>query len=233
MRKYKNISEDLPHLIGVKINMLTLLSFRVEYNASQKKNYIWVTCVCDCGVTKELNAYNYITNKVISCGCHRSKTSSQRILERCITHNKTHSLEYKSYHSMIQRCYNPKCASFPNYGARGIIVCDRWLKSFENFFDDMGERPSKEYSLDRINVEDNYTPENCKWSNFYEQANNRRNTVFITYNSQTKALGHWAKEFNISLDLIRYRLNKKYPINKLFLKPKKYKLNEKTCDIGV
>ena len=83
---------------------------------------------------------------------------------------------YASYMNMIQRCYNPKNMLYSYYGGRGIKVCDRWLESFDNFLNDMGERPAKR-TLDRINVNGNYKPSNCRWSTRLVQSRNRRNVV--------------------------------------------------------
>ena len=98
---------------------------------------------------------------------------------------------------MIQRCTNPNNSAYHNYGGRGIRVCDRWLKSFEDFYVDMGERPSLEYSIDRINNNGNYEPDNCRWASRSEQANNRRNNVFRTYKGETLTLTQFAHKYNI------------------------------------
>ena len=92
------------------------------------------------------------------------------------------------------RCYNKNHASYKNYGARGITVCDRWLSSFPTFLSDMGIRPSNELSIDRNNVDGNYETSNCRWATKLEQANNKRNTVRITINGETKTLQEWCRE---------------------------------------
>ena len=109
--------------------------------------------------------------------------------------HKTEAIEYKreweskesnklraTWYSMKQRCYNPNSAAYKNYGGRGIKVCDKWLKSFEAFYDDMGTRPEG-MSIDRINNDGNYEPSNCKWSTPKEQSSNRRNCKEVAYST--------------------------------------------------
>ena len=120
--------------------------------------------------------------------------------------------EYRAWQSMKNRCYNNKTSSYKIYGGRGIIVCDRWLNSFENFLEDMGERPSDYHSVDRIDVDGNYCNKNCKWSTKFEQNNNQRRTKRLTYNGETRSIGEWAKHLNISYPLISIRLKKGMPI---------------------
>lgn len=125
-------------------------------------------CRCDCGQEKTVRGSNLTSGHVKSCGC------LLREADQGITHGLSHAPEYIVWLSMKRRCSNPKNESFKYYGGRGIKVCDRWLHSFENFLDDMGSRPSPEHSIDRINVDGDYEPSNCRWATLSEQARNKR-----------------------------------------------------------
>lgn len=134
-------------------------------------------CLCDCGNRLYRGSASLsvrYTNS--SCGCQRPQNA--RPAERhgaCAKYVVTP--EYQAWRGMKTRCYNPKFRQFENYGGRGITVCDRWRNSFENFFVDMGERPTPKHSVDRINVNGNYEPSNCRWASKREQALNKRKSV--------------------------------------------------------
>lgn len=115
------------------------------------------------------------------------------------------------YQGMLQRCYNKKSTGFHNYGGRGIRVCNRWRKSFLNFYKDMGQRPINT-TLDRANNDKNYKPSNCRWASYKDQANNKRNNHIITYNSKTLTIEKWAESLNIKSNLIVYRILRNWPI---------------------
>lgn len=129
---------------------------------------------------------------------------------------------YAIWVSMKRRCLNKNDRSYNNYGGRGIKVCDRWIESVVNFFEDMGPRPGKEYSLDRIDVNGNYCPENCRWATRKEQAGNTRMTRKVTYQGNTKCLRDWAKKTGISEKTLANRLNAGWSIeDTLFTKPRR------------
>jgi hypothetical protein len=121
-----------------------------------------------------------------SCGCKQVELMLATSRERGVT-TRTHGLSrnilYYRYNNMKDRCYRPSNSDFPNYGGRGIIVCDRWLQSFQAFVDDMGHPPPRT-SLDRIDVNGNYTPENCRWVDDKTQATNKRTTIMVTLHGE-------------------------------------------------
>ena len=130
------------------------------------RHIIW-KCKCDCGKETFVSGNNLRSGNTTSCGCLNK--------ELVITHGQSYSSEYGSWKMMKDRCYNLKNKQFKDYGGRGIEVCDRWKDSFENFFEDMGPKSSGKHSIDRIDVNGNYDPENCKWSTDVEQNRNKRN----------------------------------------------------------
>ncbi len=134
---------------------------------------------------------------------------------------------YWSYHNMISRCYKEYDKKFPHYGGRGIKVCDRWLEGFHNFFEDMGEKPSPDHSLDRIDTNGDYYPENCRWATREEQQNNRRDNVIVSFNGKEQTLAQWSRETGVSAKLLRVRHKNGCSIEKLFQPAFSEKMNPK------
>lgn len=124
------------------------------------------------------------------------------------THGMCGTVEYATWARMINRCERPNDKSYKNYGGRGIVVCDRWKESPKNFLEDMGYRPSDNHSIDRIDVNGNYEPSNCRWATQKEQNNNRRGNINITHNSKTKTLAEWCDDLGLSYAMVSQRINK-------------------------
>lgn len=131
-----------------------------------------VVCKCECGETCTVYLHNIKRGFTKSCGCYSRKAKHN------YKHGQSETKIYRLWRAMINRCTNKNNAAYPNYGGRGITVCDSWLESFENFMNDMGIRP-KGTSLDRIDNNKGYSPENCRWSTQKEQSRNTRSNVYI------------------------------------------------------
>src|ERR1035437_1435821 len=125
-------------------------------------------------------------------------------------HGMAHLPEHSIWVGMRQRCYNPKTERFDRYGGRGISVCDRGNASFKNFYEDMGTRPSTSHSIERINNDGNYCPENCKWATQAEQSLNTRRNHIIEHDGKSMPLTQWAKELNINVRAVRSRVQHEY-----------------------
>lgn len=162
-------------LVGRQFGRLTVLEF-AGMKGSPRSHW---RCRCVCGNEKIASGPLLMKGETSSCGCARVEQAARtaRTVLRTHGHRKPHpSLTYVSWQGMRQRCSNPSVDSYQYYGGRGIRVCDHWLV-FENFLADMGERPSKEFSIDRVDPNGNYEPGNCRWATIVEQRQNRRETA--------------------------------------------------------
>ncbi len=144
------------------------------------------------------------------------------------THGKSRTSEYKIYQGILARCYNENDNSYYNYGKRGIKVCDRWLESFENFYEDMGDKPGPNYSIDRINSNGDYCKENCKWSTDKEQGNNRKTNKFLEYNGERLTYSQWEDKLGFRKGTIKSRITKwKWSIERTLTTPVAYRSKRK------
>jgi hypothetical protein len=159
---------------GMKFGRLSIVK-EVEpkkYPSGERRKF---ECLCDCGNQINVFLIHLRSDNTKSCGCFRSEYVAQKNYKHglAIRNNEHYLLD--TWGGMKQRCYNPKHKSWKNYGGRGITICDRWLNSVENFIEDMGKRPSLQYSIDRIDNNGNYELSNCRWATKSEQRQNQRN----------------------------------------------------------
>ena len=159
---YVRVAHNFEDLTGMQFGRLGA----VKYLGSINRKSRWL-CACSCGKETVVVYQHLVNGHTQSCGCIHTE-----MLKARATHGMRHTPEYDTWMHLIQRCTNRKNTSWPDYGGRGIAVCDRW-KKFENFFADMGSRPSGK-SLDRINNNGGYEPGNCRWATSLEQNRNRR-----------------------------------------------------------
>jgi hypothetical protein len=160
-------------------------------------------CQCDCGAQKDVLG-SALRAGTVSCGC---RAREARQLGPVVTHGATRHYrqtpEYAVWHQMVLRCVKPSHRSYARYGARGITVCDRWRHDYAAFLADMGPRPSVQHSIDRLNNDGPYAPENCRWATAREQQNNRRNNHRLTCDGETKTLTEWSRAIGCSYERLR------------------------------
>lgn len=176
---------------------------------SEKPRY-W-NCLCECGKTPCVRGDHLRGGKIMSCGCMSSETTALRNIANA-KHRLCHTGTYKSWQSMRTRCLNPNSDQYPDYGARGITICDRW-DSFEAFFEDMGERPSGT-TIDRIENDKGYEKSNCQWATMRTQENNKRNNVFVDFNGKTMTIAEWSRATGIGYQTITKRLDAGWPVGR-------------------
>ena len=174
---------------------------------------------CDCGEQRELPLNVVLRGVVISCGCFMRENNSTHKLSK-------HPL-YQTWSAMLGRCYNMKNPAFKKYGGRGITVCDRWRHSISNFISDMGEKP-KGTSLERIDNDGPYSPDNCKWATAMEQAQNRRSSSLLTFKGRTLPVMQWSREIGIKRTTIEMRLLNGWSIEKALSTPVRSRLKRKS-----
>jgi hypothetical protein len=196
---------------GEKFNRLTVVNF-----SHKVKSFNWFTCQCDCGKVITRRQDHLLRTNNQSCGCLKKEINKR-------THTK-HGLsgdtpEYQAWAHMLRRCYTPTTKGFENYGGRGITVCDRWRFAFENFLNDMGYRPSRQYSLDRINNDGNYEPSNCRWATAKEQCNNTRRCRMLTFNNETLTIAQWSEKLGFNRGVLLFRIRRGWSVEKALLTP--------------
>jgi hypothetical protein len=157
--------------------------------------------LCDCGNEKIIRSNHVESGGCQSCGCQRGSLIS----ESKKTHQSVGTREYNIWAGMVQRCTNAKTTCFKNYGGRCITICDQWLK-FENFAKDMGLAPSPDHQIDRIDNNDGYYPENCRWVTPKENARNTRSNRVIEWKGKSQPLSAWAEDLNIPISRIHTRV---------------------------
>lgn len=192
-------------LIGQRFGRL-IVNGRTQPGYGSGLKSLWI-CVCDCGRSINVPTNRLRLGQTKSCGCLATE-SKQRQRPEITTHGMTNTPEYRAWIALRSRCTNEKAGTYQDYGARGIVVCDRWKDSFENFYTDMGPRPTPDHSVERRDVNGNYDPNNCYWATRLEQMNNRRVNVFYNFQGEQLTLTQIARRIGVNVETIRSRLNR-------------------------
>lgn len=181
-------------MLGTKFGLLTVIEKTGRYEGSHRQ---W-KCACECGREVFEGLYRLRHGIRKSCGClkgtptHRESTAGRK------------TDEYRAWASMKSRCLNEHTKCFDRYGGRGITVCVEWME-YENFLRDMGRKPTRKHSLERVDNEKGYGPDNCRWATQAEQCFNRSNTVRVDVAGEIKALSRWARDIGVDTSTIKNR----------------------------
>lgn len=198
---------DIEHFVGRRFGRLVVTHY---LGLNGRHNRSWA-CLCDCG-----NFTATVTNTLTqgykkSCGCLKKETNR--------SHGMTNTSEYRSWMSMKRRCKYPSDPSYKNYGGRGITICERWEDSFEAFYEDMGAKPDGKHTIDRLDPNGNYFPENCRWASSKQQAENKRRPKgkrLVTYKGTTLGVTQWANKLGLNFQTLTDRLNAGWSVERAF-----------------
>lgn len=192
----KPLHKNFVDITGKRFGKLTVVSL----SERTKYGYLW-ECTCDCGNTCFRLRTKMESGHALSCGCLIDEGRRSRAKHRMMR-----TPEHRAWMAMRRRCNSPSDKRYEYYGGRGIRVCAEWDADFNAFYRDVGQRPSPNHSLDRIDVNGNYEPGNVRWATKIQQAQNKRNVRTATINGVEKALSEWAREYGQRPKLVRARV---------------------------
>lgn len=205
--------------IGERFGRLVITRFVKVARKGNCWNYIW-ECKCDCGNTIEVQYSNLYNGSTKSCGCLKR----ERTIERSTKHGLSgghgnYTPLYRTWLNMRRRCYSKNCKDYHHYGGRGIKVCKEWddYAAFHDWAINNGY--AEHLTLERIDNDGDYCPENCRWATRKEQARNTRQNRYITFNDKTKTIAEWAEYLGISSTSLRQRLHRGWPIERALTVP--------------
>lgn len=188
----KQHGTQIKNMSGLKFGRLTVID-RTENTVQGQAQW---NCICECGKIIKARGFCLRSGHTKSCGCLSVDVSTKLNT----SHGMSNTKEYSTWQSIKYRCYNEKSEYYEIYGGRGIVVCDRWLESFKNFYEDMGDAPTEDHQIDRINTNGNYEPDNCRWVTSQQNSQNRRNksNSLSKYKGVYKSGNKWVA--NITID---------------------------------
>lgn len=197
-----------------------------SYSHTGKHGRVW-NCMCECGTKGQVTTGSLNSGNSKSCGCYGRDAIAQRNKDNRV-YRTTKEWDLKErLRLMIQRCHKEYSDCYHNYGGRGIKVCDEWRdkdNGFNSFYKwSLENGYKKELTIDRINNDDDYTPENCRWVTTKKQANNRRSNVYVEVDGETHTIAEWAKIKGLERKTLEWRVRKGWEKEKLFIPPRKCK----------
>lgn len=197
---------------GTHIGKLTVTKFNIVNSLDEKIEFR-----CDCGKIKNINLWSVLFGKTYSCGCYVLEKNSK-------LNGISKTRVYSIFRRMKERCYNPKNKRYSSYGARGIRICNEWLNKNDgivNFYNwSMSHGYKDNLTIDRIDVNGNYSPNNCRWITNKEQQNNKTNNVYITYKGERKTISQWAEFLGVNKSTLDYRIIRyNWPLERAFNEP--------------
>ncbi len=215
---------DMTGQVFSRLTVLGIIEYRIL--TSGKRKPFWL-CQCICGNTTIVDTASLNNANTRSCGCLVNELIGN--LNR--THGMSKTTTYYSWLHMRGRCYDIKDPKYYRYGERGIRICNHWLQSFENFLEDMGEKPPDRKSIERIDNDANYScghceeclnnrwVANCCWANIIEQANNKSNVRKFTFQGRTQTLPQWCRELHLKATCVHRRLRDGWSLERALTMP--------------
>lgn len=203
-------------LTGQKFGRLTVIKraeSRISKTGQHKTMFL---CKCDCGNEICVSSSNLKSGYVKSCGCYQQECR----IKNNTSHGMSKTRLYKIWKGIKRRCINKNYAQFQYYGGRGITICDEWENNYLNFYNWAINNGYDDYlSIDRIDLNRNYEPNNCRWVDKFKQANNKRNNHYITYNGETHTIAEWGNLSFLTPKQIQKRLRLGWDVQKIFTTP--------------
>lgn len=190
-----------PKWLGQKFGRLTVIGF------VHKRNKWYWKCRCECGNEIVVQGCMARNGHTISCGCYQKERAS----EASTTHGMTNTRLYRIYNAVKNRCYNADQPNYANYGGRGIKMCDDWLHDFSRFHEwAVSSGYQDGLTIERIDYNKDYCPENCRWATRAEQSRNTRRNRFYTHNGRTQVLTDWCAELGLNFHTVENKIHQKH-----------------------
>jgi hypothetical protein len=211
---------NVENIQGRVFGKLTVLAYAgVGVSRGGRKYHYWLChCACSPEVTISVKGESLRGGNTQSCGCHK-KANQETFGKSRLSHGHSETKEFRAWGKMIARCHAIKDPHYPRWGGRGIFVCERWRNSFAAFLEDMGESPSQDHTLERVDNDGPYCPENCRWAPHAEQARNSRKNRRLSFRGRTMILADWARELGLPAYVLSDRLRRGWSVEEALTRP--------------